>query len=121
MLSFYHLRLNKLRNLIPRTEKTNSKKKNVYRNAATLYNSLLAICFNDYNNITDEIKEQMDTKYIKNPSNLFLKGYKYDQWYKKDGEKSKSQSEEAIGESVKLRRLKADDEDLSHLPPLEGV
>ena len=34
--------------------------------------------------------------------------------------KSKSQSEETITERVKLRRQKADDKDLSDMPPLEG-
>ena len=41
-------------------------------------------------------------------------------WYKKVEEKSKSQPEKTIAERVKLRRLKADDEDLSNIPPLEG-
>ena len=42
----------------------------------------------------------MDQKY--DPSNLFLKSCKYDQWYKKDEEKSKSQPEETIAERAKL-------------------
>ena len=77
-----------LENLIPRTEKTKIKEKDVYKNTAILYNSLL------YNNNTDEKKVEIDKKY--DPRNLFLKGYKYDQWYKKDEEKSKSQPEETI-------------------------
>ena len=48
--------------------------------------------FNDYYSITD------DENY---PSNLFLKGYKYNEWYKNDEEKSKSQLEENIAEGVK--------------------
>ena len=57
----------------------------MYNNDAVLYSTLLAIYFNDYiNNITDEKKEEIDKKY--DPSNLFLKGYKYDEWYKKDDE-----------------------------------
>ena len=63
-------------------------------------------------------KEEMDKKYDHN--NLFLKNYKYNEWYKKDEEKSELQPEEAIAERVKLRRQKADDEDLSDMPPLEG-
>ena len=47
----------------------------------------------------------MDRKY--DPSNLFLKGFKYDISKKKDEEKSKSQPEET--ERVKLRRQKIDD------------
>ena len=39
-------------------------------------------------------KVEIDQKY--DPRNLFLKGYKYDQWYKKGEEKSKSQPEETI-------------------------
>ena len=66
-----------------------------------------------------ETKEQMNK--ICYPCNLFLKGYKYDGWYRKDQEKSKSQLEETIAERVKLRRRrhKADDEDLSDMPLLE--
>ena len=48
----------------------------------------------------------MDRKYD-DPSNLFLKGFKYDISKKKDEEKSKSQPEET--ERVKLRRQKVDD------------
>ena len=52
----------------------------------------------------------MDKKYYL--SNLFVKGYKYGEWYKKDEEKSQSQPEETILEKVKLRRQKSD------MPPL---
>ena len=58
-------------------------------------------------------KQKMDKKY--NPSNLLLKIYKYDEWYKKDEEKSISQPEEIIAEWVKLRRQIADNEYLSDL------
>ena len=47
-----------LKNLIPRAEKTKIKEKDVYKNTAILYNLLLAIYFNDYNNITDEKKNR---------------------------------------------------------------
>ena len=87
----------------------------MYKNAANLYNTLLAIYFNDYSNIADVKKEMMDKKY-----NLFLKGYKYDEWNKTNEEKSKLQPEETIAERLKLRRQKAGDEDLSDMPPLEG-
>ena len=43
----------------------------------------------------------MDKKY--DPSNLFIKGYKCDEWYKKDEEKNISQPEETIAERVKLK------------------
>ena len=36
----------------------------------------------------------MDKTY--DPSNLFIKGYKYDKWYKKDEEKSKSKSDKLL-------------------------
>ena len=52
----------------------------------------------------------MDKKY--DPSNLFNKGPKYNEWYKKDKEKSRSQPEETIAERIKLRKEKADDKDL---------
>ena len=58
-------------------------------------------------------KQKMDRKY--DPSNLLLKIYKYDEWYKKDEEKSISQPEEIIAEWVKLRRQIADNEYLSDL------
>ena len=63
-------------------------------------------------------KEEIDKKY--DPSNLYLKGYKYDEWYKKDEGKSKSKPEETIAKREKLRRQKADDEDLLDMSPLEG-
>ena len=94
------------------------KMKSVCENAANLYDTLLTIYFNDYNNIKNKKTEEMDKKY--DPSNLFLEGYKYDILYKEDEEKSKSQLEETIAKRVKLRRQKADDEDLSDMPPLEG-
>ena len=62
-------------------------------------------------------KKEMDKKF--DPSILFLKPYKYNEWYKKDEEKSKSQPKGTIAEIVKLRRQKSDDEDLSDMPPQE--
>ena len=62
----------------------------------------------------------MITIILQMKQNLFLKNYKYDEWYKKDEEKSKSQTGETIAERVKIRRQKADNEDLSDMPPLEG-
>ena len=50
----------------------------VYKNVTNLYNKLLAIYFKEYNSVADEEKEKMDIKY--DPSNLFIKGYKYDKW-----------------------------------------
>ena len=47
-------------------------------------------------------KEEIDKNY--DPSNLFLKGFKYDQRYKIHKEESKSLPEETIAERVKLRR-----------------
>ena len=62
------------------------KRKSVFKYAANLYNTLLTIYFNDHNSIIEK-KEEIDKKY--DPSNLFLKGYKYDLLYKKYEEKSK--------------------------------
>ena len=53
-------------------------------------------------------------------SNLLLKSFKYDKWYEIYKEESKPQPEKTIPERVKLRRQKADDEDLPPMPPLEG-
>ena len=60
----------------------------------------------------------MDKNY--DPSYLFLQAYKHRVWYKKDEEENKSQPEETVSERVNLRGQKADDEDLSAMPPLEG-
>ena len=76
-------------------------------NVVNLYDTLLAMYFNDCNSITDEEIEEMDKKY--DPSNLFLKGYKYDKWDKKLDEEtesykdeSKSQPEETVAKTGKL-------------------
>ena len=55
---------------------------------------MLVIYFNDYSNITEKKKEEMDKKY--DLSSLFLKGYKHDKWYKKNEGKSESQPEETF-------------------------
>ena len=75
-----------------------------------LYKILLAIYFNDCNNITADIEVKIDKNC--DPSNLFFNGYKYDKWYKKDEGKSKSNPEDPIPE-----RLKGDDEGLSDISP----
>ena len=72
LLQFYH-QLNNFRNLKMKKPKI---KKRVYRNAVKLYNALLAIYFINENSITN--KKNKDKIY--DPSNLFLKGYKYDKW-----------------------------------------
>lgn len=38
--------------------------KRVYKNVVNLYNTLLAIYFNNYNSITDEEKKMMDKKMV---------------------------------------------------------
>ena len=60
----------------------------------------------------------MDKKY--DPSNLLIKGYRFIDSKKGNKEKSKSQPGKTIAERVKLRRQKADDKDLSNMPPIEG-
>ena len=100
----------------------------MYKNIVNLYNLLLAIYVNDCNSITNEEKEDMDKKY--DASNLFVKGYKYDKWYKKlDIEKHKSQPEENIAERVTLipseGTIEKDSDDttksvISPMPTLKG-
>ena len=48
------------------------EKNSMYNNAVKLYNRLLFIYFNDYSNISNEIKEgeKLD------PSNFLIKGYR---------------------------------------------
>ena len=54
----------------------------MYKNTANLYNTLLLIYFNDYNNITDK-KKRRDGQKKYDPRNLFLKNYKYDEMVQK--------------------------------------
>ena len=58
--------------LFLKKKKTKIKRKSVHNNAEKLYNALLNIYFNQYNNIGD--KEHMDTKY--DPENLLLQDQK---------------------------------------------
>ena len=58
-------KLNKFKNriiefekFIPRTVNTKQKKKTVYNNAKKLYNKLLSIYYDDYDDITDEEKKR---------------------------------------------------------------
>ena len=51
--------LNKFRNLILQAEKTEIKKRSLYKSASNLYNTPPVIYFNDYNNSTDKEKEKM--------------------------------------------------------------
>ena len=81
-----------------------------------MYDKLLSIYYDEYNDITDKEKEKMGEKYI--PKNLLLKGQRFIE------EKSNSQSEETIAEKVKLRRRKAYDDsdeliDIPDMSPLE--
>ena len=78
------------------------KKKSVFKNAGNLYNTLLAIYFNNYNSIRDKKIEKTDKRY--DLINLFLKDYKYDVLFKNHEGKSTSQEEKAIAGRVKLRR-----------------
>ena len=81
----------------------------MYNNVEKLYNTLLTIYFNQYNNSAD--KEHMDKKF--DPENLLLRGQRFNVLKKK--EKTKSQPEESIAERVKLRTQKSVD-----MPPLES-
>ena len=56
----------------PPTVKIKMKRKIVFSNAKKLYDMLLNIYFDDYNNITDEEKEKLGEKC--NSNNLFIKG-----------------------------------------------
>ena len=112
------------------------KQKRKKRLCIKLFNILLSIYFNDYNNTTNEEKEKMSKKY--NPNNLLIKGFKFIYSVKEDEEKSKSKPGETIAERVRLRRQRADYKHLSDtstlfsdenydefvytpdMPPLEG-
>ena len=133
-LTPFEQRLEEFNQFTPQKSKTKVKKKTVSNNTKKLYNKLLSIYYDDYNDITDEEKEKMGEKY--NPKNILLKGQRFIE--SKKEEKSKSQPEESIAERVKLRRQKAYDKDLfdtssfstdddfdenndiPDIPPLEG-
>ena len=57
-LALLKQRLEEFKKFIPRKAKTKAKKKIVYNNAKKLYNTLLSIYYNDYNEITDEEKRK---------------------------------------------------------------
>ena len=78
--------------------------------AINLYNTLLTIYFNQYNDIANKEKQDMDKKYY--PSNLLVKGYRVIQLKKEVEESSKSKPQESIGKRIKLRRQKAFDKEL---------
>ena len=80
-------------------KKKKIEKKIVYNNTEKLYNTLLTIYFNQYNNIAD--KEHMDKKY--DPENLFLQGQRFMESKK---ENNKSQPEETINE-IKKKKTKS--------------
>ena len=90
----------------------------MYNNAINLCNTLLTIYSNQYNNITNKEKEDMDKKY--DPSILLITGCSSSVKKKKDEEKIESQPQETNAEKVKLTRQEADDEDLSDMLTLEG-
>ena len=81
----------------------------MYDNATKLFNIVISIYFNDYNNTTNKETEKMGEKY--NPNNLLIEGFKFVYPKKSDEEKSKSQPEETIAEGVKLKRQRLDDKD----------
>ena len=74
-LAPFKQRLKEFNKFIPQKSKTKAKKKTLYNNAKKLYNKLLSIYYDDYNDITDEEKEKMSEKY--SPKNLLLKGQRF--------------------------------------------
>ena len=57
----------------PQTVKTKTKKEIMYKNATKLYDKLLSIYFNDYNNTTNEENKKRGEKY--SPDNLLIEGF----------------------------------------------
>ena len=109
--------MGEFKNFIPGKSKTKVKKRIVYNNAKRLYNRLISIYYDDYNEIADEKKEKMGEKHY--PNNLLFKGQRFIE------ETSKSQPEETTAERVKLRTWKPDDHfdeliNIPDMPPLEG-
>ena len=68
----------------PEKEQGKDKKKIAYHDAIKLYNTLLSIYFNDYNNISDEKKKKENMGEKHNPNNLLIKGYRFLESRKKD-------------------------------------
>ena len=57
-LVLLYYRLNKFKKFTPQAVKTKTKNNIVYNNALNLYNKLLSIYFNDYNDITNEKRKR---------------------------------------------------------------
>ena len=57
-LVLLYYRLNKFKKFTSQAVKTKTKNNIVYNNALNLYNKLLSIYFNDYNDITNEKRKR---------------------------------------------------------------
>ena len=99
-LARFYNKLNEFQKFTSRTVNTKETKKIVYNNAKNLFNKLLSIYCNDYNNTPDEEKEKMGEKIIIVIGDLLIKGTRFIELKKEDKEKSKSQPEETIAEIV---------------------
>ena len=94
-LAPFKQRLEELKKFTPPKVKTKTKKKRLCMiMLKKLYNILLTIYYNDYNNIIDEEKERMDKNY--DTKNLLIKGQRFIESKKEDEEKSKSQPEKLL-------------------------
>ena len=74
--------------------KTEKKKTttNMYDKPSELYNDLIAICFNECNDLSVATRKKINPKY--NPDNLRLDRYEYENWYEEESNDSKIKNEE---------------------------
>ena len=85
----------------------------MYDKASDLYNDLLAIYFNEYNQLSVAKRNKMKHKY--DPIKLFLETCNYDVWF----ENEKSTDKEELSDTTR-KSDKKDSVDLSDMPALEG-
>ena len=109
LVEFFH-DLNKFNTLNTQKEKTKKKKTNVYDTASAFYHDLLETPFDEYYDLPDAERTNMEHRY--KPKKLFLEAYNYDDWF--ENEKST--------DTTSRKSDKEEPVDLSNIPPppLEG-
>ena len=91
--------LDKINKLKSQKEKAEKKKVNVYNKASDLHNDLLAIYFNEYNELPDAQRNKMEHKY--DPTKLFLETYNYVAWFENKESIDKEESTDTTRKSDK--------------------
>ena len=85
-------------------ERTEKRKTNVYDKSSELYNDLLEIYFDEYNDLQVSKRKKINSKY--NPDNLMLDTCEYENWYEEESDDS---------------TLKNEEKELDDLPPMHKL